>query len=193
MEIQPEVARHNGKIARMAGWAASHRKSVLALWVAALVVAMGASSAAGPKYVNNLSLAGTDSQHATELLAREFPAESGDADQIVLHARSGRVTDPAVQRQVAPVLESIAHLPHVTGVLSPFTAQGAREISSDGRTAFATVTFDQRADALRKPPSNASSLSLAARAQTRYRSSSAAARSRRQTGLHSAPPQRSGW
>jgi RND superfamily putative drug exporter len=36
----------------------------------------------------------------------------------------------------------------VAGVVSPFTPAGQRAISADGRTAFATVTFDERADAL---------------------------------------------
>src|SRR5664280_1008799 len=100
---------------------------------------------------NNFSLPGTESQRAADLLKREFPAQAGDSDQIVLAARHGAVTDAAVRSRVAPMLAAVARLPHVTGVSSPFTANGARAISPDGKVAFATVTFDKRANVL--PPS----------------------------------------
>jgi len=118
--------------------------------MAALIVAMAASHAAGTSYVNNLSLAGTDSQRASELLRRDYPSQSGDMDQIVLHTSQGRITDRAVRVRAAPILATVARLPHVSGVLSPFTSAGAREVSSDGSTAFATVSFDERADVLPK-------------------------------------------
>ena len=44
----------------------------------------------------------------------------------------------------------MASLPHVSGVTSPYAAGGRQAISSDGRIAFATVTFDEQAPALSK-------------------------------------------
>jgi RND superfamily putative drug exporter len=46
------------------------------------------------------------------------------------------------------MLAAVARLPHVTGVVSPYSTKGAQEISPDGRIAFATVTFDERANLL---------------------------------------------
>jgi RND superfamily putative drug exporter len=135
---------------RLSAWVRAHRKLVLIGWVAVLIASMGAANAAKNHFVNNVSLSGTDSQRATNLLQREFPAQAGDIDQIVLHARQGRLADPAVRVQIGSVLASVAHLPHVTGVISPFSAAGARAISADGRTAFATIGFDERADLLPK-------------------------------------------
>src|SRR4051794_32251534 len=137
-------------IARTAAWVVAHRGRVTVGWIALLVVAMAASHAAKPHYVNNLALPGTDSQRATDLLKRSFAAQAGDSDQIVLHAGAGRVTDGRVRARVSPVLARVAGLPHVTAVQSPFTPAGARAVSADGRTAFATVTFDERPDALPK-------------------------------------------
>ena len=87
------TADQPGLVGRLARWAVAHRGRVAIGWIALLVVAMAASSAAKPHYVNNLSLAGTDSQRATDLLKRDFATQSGDTDQIVLHVRSGRITD----------------------------------------------------------------------------------------------------
>jgi putative drug exporter of the RND superfamily len=142
--------RRPGIVARVGSWAAGHRRVVVLGWIVALVGAYGASSAVGTNYSNSFSLKGTDSQRAVDLLKRNFPAQSGDSDQIVLHARTGSVTEPAVKARVAPVLAQIARLPHVSGVISPYSPAGARAVSRDGQIAFATVNFDQRANVLSK-------------------------------------------
>jgi RND superfamily putative drug exporter len=143
-------AQRRGAVARTAAWTVAHPKRVVFGWVLVLILAMAASHAAGAKYVNNLSLPGTDSERARQLLAHDFRAQSGDVDQLVLHTRNGSITEPAVRARVAPVLGVIARLPHVSAVISPFSPAGARAVSRDGRTAFATVSFDERADALPK-------------------------------------------
>jgi RND superfamily putative drug exporter len=143
-------AQRRGAVARTAAWTVAHPKRVVFGWVLLLILAMAASHAAGAKYVNNLSLPGTDSERARQLLAHDFRAQSGDVDQLVLHTRNGSITEPAVRARVAPVLGVIARLPHVSAVISPFSPAGARAVSRDGRTAFATVSFDERADALPK-------------------------------------------
>jgi RND superfamily putative drug exporter len=137
-----------GIVARVAGWAVRHRRSVVIGWFVLLIGALGASGAVGTEFANNFSLPGTESQRAANLLKREFPAQAGDSDQIVLAARQGAVTDTAVRSRVAPMLAAVAQLPHVTGVVSPYTAKGAQAISPDGKVAFATVTFDERANVL---------------------------------------------
>ena len=151
MSTAPDEARTRGVVARVARWTLSHRRVTVVSWLVLLVAALGASGAVGSHYSNNNSLPGTESQRATDLLSRDFPAQAGDTDQIVLHSSSGRVTDPAVRARVAPMLAQVAHLPHVTGVVSPFGAAGAQQISRDGKIAFATVLFDERANALPKP------------------------------------------
>jgi putative drug exporter of the RND superfamily len=139
-----------GAVARLARWSGQHRRRVIIGWIVLLVVALGVSGAVGTKYSNNFSLGGTDSQRATDLLKRDFPAQAGDEDTIVMRARQGHVTDPAVRARMEPVLAKVARLPHVTGVASPFAKGGAQAISKDRRIAFATVTFDQRANDLDK-------------------------------------------
>ena len=112
-------ADHRGPLARIARWCAGHRKTVLVTWIVALVGISALSSAVGTNYANNSSSGNTDSQRATDLLKRDFPTQAGDSDQIVLHARAGRITDPAIRSRVAPVLARVAQIPHVTGVVSP--------------------------------------------------------------------------
>ena len=45
-------------------------------------------------------------------------------------------------------------MPHVASVTSPYTPAGTFEISKDGRTAFATVTYTKRANLLPTTPAS---------------------------------------
>ncbi len=137
-----------GIVARLGAWASSRRRRVTISWVLVLIVVTALSSAVGAHYINSLSLHGTDTQRATDLLKRDFPAQAGDADQIVFSVKQGSVTDGPVQAHVAPALSNVAQLPHVTGVVSPYSAAGARAISPDRQVAFATVSFDESANDL---------------------------------------------
>ncbi|HME02933.1 MAG TPA: MMPL family transporter, partial [Solirubrobacteraceae bacterium] len=137
-----------GIVARLARIATRHRRRVVIGWVILLFGTLGASGAIGTRFANNFSLPGTESQHAADVLKRDFPAQAGDSDQIVLATRQGLVTDPAVRARAEAMLATVATLPHVTSVVSPFTARGARQVSPDGTVAFATVNFDQRANVL---------------------------------------------
>jgi len=138
-----------GIVARVGEWSATHRRVVLLGWIVLLVGANAASGAVGTNFGNSFSLKGTDSQRAVDLLKRDFPAQSGDADQIVFRAPTG-VNAPATRARVTPLLARIATLPHVSGVVSPYSPAGARAVSSDGQIAFATVSFDERANVLPK-------------------------------------------
>src|SRR6266849_1158363 len=80
------------------------------------------SRAVGTRDANNFSLPNTDSQRAVDLLRSRFAAQAGDSDQIVFHARSGKLGDASVRRLVLPVLARVSELPHVTGVVSPYAA-----------------------------------------------------------------------
>jgi len=137
---------------RLARFCVRRRRIVLLAWIAALVGVGALASGAGTDYKSNFSLPGTQSQKAADLLEREFPAQSGDLDQIVLHARAGSLGAPAIRARVAPMLARISALPHVASVGSPYD-RGARggAISRDGRIGFATVAFDRRSNELPKP------------------------------------------
>src|SRR5713101_4815708 len=134
---------------RLAHWTIAHRRLVVLLWIVLAAAVFGLSRAVGTRDANNFSLPHTDSQHAVDLLKSRFAAEAGDSDQIVFHARGGKVSDAPVRRVVLPMLRRVSELPHVSGVVSPYAA-GAHAVSRDGTIGFATVTFDKRANELPK-------------------------------------------
>jgi putative drug exporter of the RND superfamily len=136
-------------VLKIARWTMAHRRIVVLAWILATVGILVGSSAVGKKTAGDFTLPGTNSQQAVNLLRSRFPSQAGDADQIVFRARAGRLTDAADRATVAGTLARVQRLAHVTSVVSPY-APGVRAISRDGTIGFATVTFDQRANALPK-------------------------------------------
>ncbi len=132
---------------RIARWTMAHRRTVVIAWIVAVVGIFGISASVGKKTASSFTLPGTDSQQAVDLLQSHFPAEAGDADQIVFHAKSGKLTDATDRAAIGATLNRVAGLPHVTNVVSPY-APDQHTISRDGTIGFATVNFDERADVL---------------------------------------------
>ena len=81
-------------MARLGRWCFEHRKRVVAVWLLAIVVITGVSVAVGSSFNSNLSLPGSDSQAAVTLLTQNFPAASGEGDQIVIQAAHGTTISP---------------------------------------------------------------------------------------------------
>jgi RND superfamily putative drug exporter len=134
---------------KLTRWTTAHRRLVVLAWIVLAAGVLAASQTVGTHNANNFSLPNTDSQRAVDLLHSRFPAQAGDADQIVFRTRTGTLTDASTRALVTPLLTRIARLPHVTGVVSPYDT-GAGAISKSGKIGFATVEFDQRASQLPK-------------------------------------------
>ena len=130
----------------LARWSLLHRRTVVVCWSVLLVFSVGAAHGLKNQFVNNLTLPGTDAQRATDLLKSSFPALAGDSDHIVFHSRTGSLANPMIRDRVTTTLRLVSRLPHVTRVDSPYA--DPRAISRDGAIGFATVSFDERGDAL---------------------------------------------
>ncbi|HEX5146481.1 MAG TPA: hypothetical protein VFV85_05625, partial [Conexibacter sp.] len=83
MSAPASSAPTEGLVARLARWVVHHRALAIGGWLALLVGLLVLSGAAGTRYAETFSLPNTDSQRAFDLLKQDFPAQSGDSDQIV--------------------------------------------------------------------------------------------------------------
>ena len=129
-------------MATMARWCVQRRAWVLIGWLALLAVLGVTGRAAGSTYSDALTLPGTGSTTALNLLEQAFPGHAGDQDTIVWRASSGSVRDPAVRNRVTAMLDKVAAAPAVASVTSPYSARGAAQVSRSGQIAYATVVFD---------------------------------------------------
>ena len=134
---------------RFATWITGHRKTVIIGWIAALFVIGGISGSVGSDFTEEFKLPASDSKEAFDLLESKFPAQSGDAAQIVFKAEGG-VEAPAVKKKMEAAFAEIEEFPHVSEVASPYQRGGAAAISQDGEIAYATVQFDAAGNKLDK-------------------------------------------
>lgn len=148
-------------MAAIARWCIKHRLVAVLLWLLALGGVVTGAAVAGSAYSNDYEVPGTESGRATALLERGFHGAGGDSDTIVWHTERGSVHAAAVEQRMTAMLDEVADLPGIASVTSPYgPAQG--QISEDGHTAYATVTFDAQADDI--PESEAQALVDTARA-----------------------------
>jgi RND superfamily putative drug exporter len=132
-----------------ATWCTGHRKTVIIGWIVALIGVGMIASSVGSDFSEEFKLPASDSQEAFDLLETRFPAQSGDTATIVYKADGG-VESAAVKRKMEGVFASVAKLPHVSEVSSPYGGGGTAAISDDGKIAYATVQFDTTSNKLEK-------------------------------------------
>lgn len=138
-------------MAALARWCVQHRLVALLLWLVAFGGTATAALVAGSAYSNDYQVPGTESGRAAELLHENFPGLGGDSDTVVWHSTPGTVRAADAEQTMTRTLDEIADLPGVSSVVSPYEGPGregpgAGRISGDGRTAYATVTFDAPAE-----------------------------------------------
>ncbi len=129
-------------MAALARWCVQRRLFTVLLWLLALVGIAAGAFVAGSAYSNDYKVPGTESGRATELLKEGFPSLGGDSDSVVWHTPSGTVRDSGVEQTMTRTLDRIEELPGVASVSGPYDDGGAGRVSADGRTAYATVTFE---------------------------------------------------
>ncbi|MET7653146.1 MULTISPECIES: MMPL family transporter [unclassified Streptomyces] len=133
-------------MAALARWCVHNRLIAVLIWLLALGGTASAALAAGSAYSNDYEVPGTESGRATRLLTEGFPDLGGDSDTVVWHTASGSVRAATVEQTMNRALEKIAELPGVASVAGPDDDQGRTRISEDGHTAYATITFEDRAE-----------------------------------------------
>ena len=123
---------------------ARFRWVVIALWLAA-VIGLGAwAGAAGSQEADSLSLPGTGSQKATDVLNERFPSQSNGSSPIVVHAAGDKsLTTPASQEAISQAVADGKADPEVSSVAGPTDTAGGGAISKDGKTAIIAVTLKQ--------------------------------------------------
>jgi len=129
---------------RFARFSFQHRRMVVSGWLLTAVLVLVLSSATGSKFNSSFNLPGTDSQTAVSLLTKNFPAASGEGDQVVFQtSRGATIRSPTIKTTVTAALDKVAKVPGIVAIGSPYGKRGSAQISRDGTIAFATVTWNK--------------------------------------------------
>jgi uncharacterized membrane protein YdfJ with MMPL/SSD domain len=128
-----------GFLYRVGRWIADHRLVVILVWVAAVVAVLVAVSRVGAETSNDLSLPGTNSQAATDVLADRFPPQQNGTNPIVFHVDEGTLSESDNTKAINQAAKAIQGMPDVYSAPSPFGDEGAAYLSQDEKTAFIPV------------------------------------------------------
>ena len=124
----------------------ARRRVVVAAWLAAIIALAVAMSTVGSKFSTQFNLPDVESAQGFDLLAERFGGEeSGRSGTLVVQAEQG-FTD--AQRDALNVFFAQLDARDDMRIVSPFSPEGARQVSPTGTIAFATVTFPAEIDAV---------------------------------------------
>ncbi len=136
----------------LASWCVRHRLIVLLLWLAALV-GTSVSPLRWVRPTRTASPCPTPSRPERSPCCRRrrraWPATVSRSSSTP--PNGAKVTDPAVKAAVTTMLDKVGQVPHVSSITSPYEPKGAAQVSANGTTGFATVTFDQLSQYISTP------------------------------------------
>jgi putative drug exporter of the RND superfamily len=119
------------------------RRFVLAGWIVLLIATFALSSSVGGAFKTEFRLPGTESQSAFDLLEKSSFRNRQVQAQIVFRAEDG-VQTPAVRDAMERLFDEVEQKIPDVDVQSPYAQEGARQISRDGKIAYAQLNLADR-------------------------------------------------
>ncbi len=118
-----------------------HHYPVIAAWVALAIALLAIGQASGSKTSENLTLPGTDSTTATELLEDNLPEQAYGSNPLVLEATKGKLTEPKYAQPVAAVVKRLEGIHYVNSAVSPLSKEGVAFLSKDQTVGYIPVVL----------------------------------------------------
>ena len=121
---------------------------VLAAWLV-LVVGLGFTARTIElQTADNLTLPGTGSQSATDVLDDRFPSQANGTNPVVFAAQKGKLTSGANRKAVEKTVKALQNDSLVSSVTSPLSAAGADQLSRNEKIGYASVILTESASEL---------------------------------------------
>src|SRR3954453_3228656 len=125
---------------RLGHLVAAHPVIVIVFWIALAAGVNLTVKQVGADTDNNVSLPGTGSQAATDLLQAGFPPQQNGSNPIIFQIRgAGKVTDKHNKQAITDSYKAIKKIKYVHSATSPFAQGAGAQISKDKKTAFISV------------------------------------------------------
>ena len=101
-----------------------HHYPVIAVWVIAAIVLVLLGQASGDKTNDNLTLPGTGSTKATNLLEDKLPGQAYGSNPLVIESHGAKLTSAAYSKAVSATVKNLNDDPIVTSAISPLSSAG---------------------------------------------------------------------
>ncbi|GAA3524166.1 MMPL family transporter [Streptomyces osmaniensis] len=137
-------APERGGLRRLGEWCAHHFVIVIVAWVVALGVLQALNHIHGGEYSDNFALSDVQSEKGLDVLKEHDPQAGGYSSQIVMHDADKPLT--SFGSQMSTTVADLQKLPHVLSVQNPLEATSSKvgPLSSDGKTGYITIRFDEQ-------------------------------------------------
>ncbi|HEX4669785.1 MAG TPA: MMPL family transporter [Solirubrobacterales bacterium] len=119
-----------------------HHYPVIGVWLVLAIALVLIGQAGGSKTSENLTLPGTDSTIATELLEDNLPEQAYGSNPLVMEApQGGKLTEAKYSAAIAETVKRLEALNDVNSAVSPVTPAGANFLSKDQRIGYIPVVL----------------------------------------------------
>ena len=133
-----------GLAARLGGWSARHKKSVLAGWFVFVALAMLVSMFVPANTLTKADQFTGESGRAEKTLESSFPTPA--SEMVLIHSGSLTTDDAAFARGISQTAAGFAALPVVDHLRAPGHGDGTGLVSKDRHSALITFTIKGDAD-----------------------------------------------
>ena len=128
---------------------AEHGRLAVAAWVVLAVAVSLVANTVGRETSNNLTLPGTNSTKATDLLDDRLPRQANGTNPVVLEAPQGqRLTSGANRKAVDDTVKSLERNRYVRSATSPLSREGKDALSNDERIGYISTLLTVGPDEL---------------------------------------------
>ncbi|HET9592825.1 MAG TPA: MMPL family transporter [Solirubrobacterales bacterium] len=118
-----------------------HHYPVIAAWIVLAIALLVISHASGSKTSENLTLPGTDSTIATELLEDNLPEQAFGSNPLVFEAPKGKkLTEAKFAAAIGETVKRLEAIHYVNSAQSPL-AEGSKTLSKDLRIGYIPVVL----------------------------------------------------
>src|SRR4051794_10340142 len=129
-----------GPLYRLGRFCSRRWPVVLVAWLLVFVGLAIWAGSAGQEVDDNLTLPGTDSQNATNLLEDKFPEQANGTNPIVLKAPEGKkLNQDPYAKAVDDTIDALKKDPDVQDAISQFSSEGADQLSKGGEIGYIAV------------------------------------------------------
>ncbi len=117
---------------RLGGACVRHRWIVLAVWLVVFLALAGWARSVGTNVNDNLTLPGSNSQRATNVLDAHFASQANGVIPVAMLAPAGtKITDSRFAKPIADTVKALKADPGVRGATSPLSSQGKSLLNKD--------------------------------------------------------------
>src|SRR5919107_1827419 len=131
---------------RLGRFCARHHVLVLVVWLAIAISIVAVARSVGQETNDDLTLPGTGSQAATNLLSNKFPDQANGSVPIALRAPEGhKLSDLKYKKRIQRVVKVYAKDPAISQAVGPFGDQGSDQLNKKRTIGYISLNLKDSA------------------------------------------------